>query len=319
MSPPRSHIPEGSSPLIPERPALRDGMVVRERLVNRLRPLRPWTLVSAPAGYGKTVLVDSWAAAVGGGHTVVRMAMDQDAVDPRPFWVYAVDSLAASGVDMSAVNMSSASGQDLRPMVRQIAAHDHDVVLILDTGEFAVAASVCAGLDWVIRRCRDKLSVVLLTRTDPPLALNRYRLEGAITDLRAAELAFTTGEVARLAEGQGLDLTAADTALLHARTGGWPAGLTFALMSLSDEADVSRALEDFRGDTGNVAEYFLSEVLTKQGAASRRFVLRTCVADELDPDLVEALTGQPCDLRMLEAMARSNSFMELVPGRSDRY
>ena len=193
------------------------------------------------------------------------------------------------------------------------------VVWVLDCGEFSLSPSVCRGLDLVIRSCGGRLRVVLLTRCDPPLPLNRYRLDGLITDIRAAELAFTTAEVAALTQVEGLDLAPRDVSVLHARTRGWPAGVRFAAMSLAARVDSRAALEEFRGDVGNVAEYLMSEVLAKQGAPAREFLLRTCVADELVPELVEALTGRPCHLHLLEVLARRNSFVELVPGHHDLY
>ena len=114
---------------------------------------------------------------------------------------------------------------------------------------------------------------------------------------------------------EGLDLEPREVSVLQARTGGWPAGVRFAAMSLAARADTRAALEEFRGDVGNVAEYLMSEVLAKQGAPAREFLLRTCVADELVPELVESLTGRPCDLHLLEVLARGNSFIEAVPGR----
>jgi LuxR family maltose regulon positive regulatory protein len=118
---------------------------------------------------------------------------------------------------------------------------------------------------------------------------------------------------------EGLDLAPREVSVLQARTGGWPAGVRFAAMSLATRTDTREAIREIRGDTGNVAEYLMSEVLAKQSPGAREFLLRTCVADELVPDLVGSLTGQPCDLHLLEVMARGNSFIELVPGRHDRY
>ena len=93
----------------------------------------------------------------------------------------------------------------------------------------------------------------------------------------------------------------------------------FAAMTISDSSGAAQAVEDFRGDTGNVAEYLLTEVLRRQDDDSREFLLRTCVADELEPELVEALSGHPCDLQLLQSLAGSNAFIELVPGHPDRY
>ena len=294
-------------------------MLARRRLVDAFEVGQPLTLVCAPAGYGKSVLVESWLAGAGEGCTVVRMALDEDAVDPRIFWASVVEGVRGSGVDVSRVAVGSADRHDLAHVARHLEAHRVQVVWVLDCGEYSLSPSVAKGLDLVIRRCGGRLAVVLLARSDPPLALHRYRLDGLITDIRAADLAFSTAEVAALMRIQGLDLAPRDVSVLHARTGGWPAGVRFAAMSLAARADTGEAMEEFRGDTGNVAEYLMSEVLAKQSRGAREFLLRTCVADELVPDLVGSLTGRPCDLRLLEVMARGNSFIELVPGHHDRY
>jgi LuxR family transcriptional regulator, maltose regulon positive regulatory protein len=298
------------------RPA---GVVARRRLVEAFEVGQPLTLVCAPAGFGKSVLVGSWVAGVGDGCTVVRMVLDDDAVDPRVFWASVVDGVRGVGVDVSGVAVGSVHRHDLAFLAQHLEAHRVPVVWVLDCGEFSLSPSVCRGLDLVIRRCGGRLGVVLLSRSDPPLPLNRYRLDGLLTDIRAADLAFTTAEVAALMRVEGLDLAPRDVSVLHARTGGWPAGVRFAAMSLAARTDTGEAIQEIRGDTGNVAEYLMSEVLAKQSRGAREFLLRTCVADELVPDLVGSLTGRPCDLHLLEVMSRGNSFIELVPGRHDRY
>ncbi len=258
-------------------------------------------------------------AGVGEGCTVVRMVLDDDAVDPRVFWASVVEGVRGGGVDVSGVAVGSADRHDLAFLAQHLEAHRVPVVWVLDCGEFSLSPSVCRGLDLVIRRCGGRLGVVLLSRSDPPLPLNRYRLDGLLTDIRAADLAFTTAEVAALMRVEGLDLAPREVSVLHARTAGWPAGVRFAAMSLAARTDTREAIREIRGDTGNVAEYLMSEVLAKQSPGAREFLLRTCVADELVPDLVGSLTGRPCDLHLLEVMSRGNSFIELVPGRHDRY
>jgi LuxR family transcriptional regulator, maltose regulon positive regulatory protein len=295
------------------------GPLMRRRLLDLFGVELPLTLVSAPAGYGKSVLVDSWVAGVGSNCAVVRTALEDEGVDPGAFWSAAVRCVRRAGIDVTGVRVGSGSRHELASLARRIEAHGTPVVWVVDCGEFSLSPRVGPGLDLVIRRCGGRLRVVLLTRSDPPLPLNRYRLDGLITDVRAADLAFSTAEVAALMRREGLDLEPREVSVLQARTGGWPAGVRFAAMSLAARADTRAALEEFRGDVGNVAEYLMSEVLAKQGAPAREFLLRTCVADELVPELVESLTGRPCDLHLLEVLARGNSFIEAVPGRHDRY
>ncbi len=295
------------------------GVVVRPRLLGAPSALAPLTLVSAPAGYGKTVLVDSWAARARTEDAIVWMDLDEEAADPELFWIAALDALRRSGIDVSGVRPGRTHRDALTSLVHCIEAHDTHVVWILDLGESSLSAAVARGLDGIMRRLTGSLAVVVLTRSDPPLPLSRYRLGGLLTDIRAADLVFTLGETAELMKRHGLDLPTADLAALHAWTGGWPAGLRFAGMSLRAGDDTQRSVLELRGDVGNIAEYLMSEVLSKQTEETRQFLLATCVADELVPGLVEELWGQPCDLHTLEVMAQRSGFLELVPGRTDRF
>lgn len=306
-------------------PAVPSDMVVRRRLLELVQQgaHRPLTLVSAPAGYGKTVLVTSWAARVRGPATLVHMTMDDGDENPTGFWTSALEGLRCSGLDVSGLRMTASSDVVDRPMLmrlaQRIAAHDEPVVWVLDCAESSLSPILGDGLHRVIRSCAGRLRVILLTRADPPLPLHRYRLDGAITEIRAADLAFTATEVATLLKRAGLDLAPVDVAALRARTAGWPAGLRFAAMSLAGRADTKQAIREFRGDAGNVAAYLMTEVLAKQPPETREFLLRTCLVDDLDPGLVGALTGQHCDPRVLQFMAHGNSFIEPVPGKHGCY
>ena len=315
---------EGPKPLSnsapgPGAPKRSGGMLPRPRLLDALRVLKPLTLVSAPAGYGKTVLVDSWISRLGDGPSVVHLGLNGDAIDPVTFWSTTSRLLRSNGIDLPDVPVLRADRTDLRSLARGIAAQQRKVIFVLDCGEFSLSSAVGQGLDRFLRRCSGRLALILLTRTDPPMPLHRYRLDGAITELRATDLAFTTAEVAMLVQREGLVLESSEISLLQSRTGGWAAGLRFAGLGLAATADIDEALRAFRGDSGNVAEYLLHEVLAKQSQETRQFLLRMCVVDELDPRLVTILTGRPCDLQALEVLAHRNAFIELVPGHYDRY
>jgi LuxR family transcriptional regulator, maltose regulon positive regulatory protein len=320
----------------PESPALREDplldpkfrlpsppadLVVRRRLLELVeRGVQlPLTLVSAPAGYGKTVLVASWAAQADPDSTVLPMLMDDQDESLVGFWASAVEGLRRIGVDVAGVRIAVApDGIDRwmgMSLARRIAAFGRPVVWVLDTGESMLSPAVAAGLRHLLHDCAGRLRLVLLTRVDPPLPLHRYRLDNAITEIRAEDLAFTATEVAALMQRAGLDLEAVDVASLRARTAGWPAGLRFAMMSLTGRDDIRQAIREFRGDTSNVAAYLMSEVLAKQSPEMREFLLRTCVVDQLDPGLVAVLTGHPHDARALRFIANGNAFVEPVPAR----
>ena len=128
------------------------------------------------------------------------------------------------------------------------------------------------------------------------------------------DLAFTRAETVQLMEQAGLELTESDVTALMQRTGGWPAGLRFAEMSLAGRQDVGQAIREFRGDAGNVASYLMSEVLAKQPPGTRQLLLRTCLVDVLEPGMVETLTEGRSGVRELRFMSRGNAFVEPVPG-----
>lgn len=299
--------------------------LVRRRLLDVLRDgvRRPLTLVSAPAGYGKTVLVSTLGSSLDRVGTALNLTMDDGDTAPAEFWGSVLEGLRRHGVDVSDVHPSGTSEVVDRRMLTRLAGriveHERPVVLVLDCGELTLPQVVGDGLNRLLAACAGRLRLVLLTRTDPPLPLYRYRLRDAMTEIRAADLSFTLSEVAVLMRRAGLDLEPVDVAALHARTGGWPAGLKFAAMALAGRADPHRAAQEFRGDTGNVAAFLMSEVLAKQPPETRELLLCTCLVDELDPGLVTALTGRHCDLRTLQFMSHGNSFIEQVPGRPGHY
>ena len=300
-------------------------VIARRRLHAMLREgvHGPLTLVTAPAGYGKSVLVRSWAAQEGDPYAIVNTTLDDDGAAPLDFWASLFEGLQGAGVDVSEVfdpgAPVAADGVMLARLARAVAAHSTPVVWVLDCGEYALPPLIADGLRRLIDRSTAGLRVILLTRTDPLLPLHRYALIGALTEIRAADLSFTATETARLMQRAGLDLSPADVDALRVRTRGWPAGLRFAAMSLAGRTDTKEAIREFRGDTQNVAGYLMTEVLAKQPPAMREFLLRTCLLDELEPGSVGALTGQPSDPRVLEFLSHGNAFVEPVPGRHSHY
>lgn len=299
--------------------------VVRRRLLSLMDVATrgPLTVVSAPAGYGKTVLVTTWAARLEGRATVAQMTLTDNRQSVVDFWTAALESLRAGGIDTSGLNLGPSPVDvgvaTLMRIAQRLGAHRQPVVWILDCDEFALTQAVGSGLHRMIGASGGALHLVLLTRSDPPLPLHRYRLTDQLTEIRAADLAFTMTEAATLIQRTGLDLSPSDVAALQARTAGWPAGLRFAAMSLAGRDDSARALREFRGDTGNVGAYLMTEVLAKQPAEMQLFLLRTCLVDTLHPGLVSALTGRHCDHRVLQSMAQRNTFIVPVRGGEGGY
>src|SRR4051794_16015271 len=303
-----------------DQPDLSGGFLVRRRLLELLGVPKQLTVVSAPAGYGKSALVESWAAERSRDLTIVRSELDDEDLSTEAVWLTVVEAFSAAGVQgHGRASPGSAGRGPVRALAADIARQGRPVVWILDCGEFSLSPEAGRDIARLMRAAGGALAPVMLPRHDPPLPMHRLRLDGALREIRAEDLAFTAGEVAALMKREGVDLTPPEVSALRTRTGGWPAGLRFAAMGLRGRADLGDAIASFRGDTGNVADYLMSEVLQRQPAARRDFLLRSCIVDELDPPLVAALTAQHCDVHVLQSMADGECFVERIPGQQDRY
>jgi LuxR family transcriptional regulator, maltose regulon positive regulatory protein len=296
------------------------GVVRRPRLEERLDAgIRgPLTLVTAPAGTGKTVLVSSWASRRADRSTLVWLSLDDSTVGTAAFWHLIVTGLARHGVDVSEALSPGPQGANssfTSTIAGRILAHDHPVILVLDC-DGVLPSEVAAPLNSLIRQSGGALRVVLLTREDPLLPLHRYRLDDAMVEVRMADLAFTSDEGRKMLGGMGVRLSSATMDAIIGRTQGWAAGLRMAAMSLAHRHDGEEAAKKLAGDAGTVAEYLLAEVLDTQPKALRQLLLDTSVADVLRPGLGVALAGAHAD-RALSFLVHGNAFLEElgdVPG-----
>lgn len=295
-------------------------LVPRERLLELVsRGVRgPLTLVSASAGTGKTTLVSAWVRRGEAPGPVAWLTLDETDRRPRDFWAAVVERLVDVGVDPGPGVAPTPTG-DLRravldPLARSLARRREPVVVVVDDGDALGDRELGEAVGELLRGAHGRLRLVLLTRTDPFLPLHRYRIDGDVSEIRAADLAFDADEQAALVRGYGLSLSEAGAATLLERTGGWPVAIRFAAMVLAGRPDAERAVRELRGDGGELAAYFVREVLQAQPADLREVLLRTSVVDDLPPGLVEALTGLPARGRVLEFMAHGNAFVQPLPG-----
>ena len=300
-------------------------LVTRPGLLDAVRRgvQLPLTLVSAPAGSGKTVLISSWYGMRETPGPVVWLGMEAGGTPPGVFWAYVVDGLRRSGVDVGSVGMparaESVDRTFLSRLAARIAEQPDPVVLILDDAVDLAEAALADGVGYLLRGCGGNLRLVLITRVDPALPLHRYRLDHSMVAIRAADLAFTAHETSALMQMSGLELSHRDIEALRDRTTGWAAGLKFAAMSLTGRSDVDQAIRDFTGDEGSVAAYLLTEVLDGQPPELRDFLLRSSIVDELTPGLVDTLSDGPIGARTLEFVAQANPFLQRVEGARGCY
>jgi LuxR family maltose regulon positive regulatory protein len=300
--------------------------VLRPRLLRLLEAgtRGPLTVLAAPPGAGKTVLLTSW---IMDGHPpgpVAWMTVDRGDDDPTRFWAHVVAALRSSDAVppdglLAGLGPPPPEATDgfLAVLVNGLAELPGPVVLVLDDLHEATGPAVAAGLRFLLRHAPAQLRLVVATRADPPLPLHRQLLAGQLTEVRAADLAFTPAEAGELLAGLGVDLPAGELETLWTRTEGWVAGLRLAALSLRGHPDPGRFVAEFAGDDHAVSGYLLDEVLARQPSEVQEFLLRTCVADRLCGGLADALTGRRDGERMLALLERDHAFTTgLGSGRS---
>jgi len=283
--------------------------IARERLDDALDrgSARDLTVVTGPAGSGKTVLLASWAAA----RDAAWISLRPEHLDVARLWRDIACVLRPKGIDLGSEPIVA------RSLPGGLALHVRDalrrpprrVTLVLDDLHLlrGPAVSLVAAL---AEESDGALGVVVASRSDPDLPLGRLRLEGRLSEVRGAALAFTTTEAAELLAGYGLTLREDQLDRLLARTEGWAAGLRLAALSLRAEPDVDRFLANFAGDDHAVADYLSGEVLGAQSADVREFLLRTSLVDRVCGGLADALTGARDGARTLVELQRAGVFLQ---------
>jgi LuxR family maltose regulon positive regulatory protein len=303
-------------------PRSRRGLVPRPRLSERLDrgTASRLTLVSAPAGFGKTTLLTGWLAErPAGGRLVAWLSLDRADNDPVSFWTYVIAALrtVASGVGETARTLLQAPQPPpletvLTALLNDLGASADDIVLVLDDYHVIDASDVQDEMAFLLDHLPPWLHVVIASRADPALPLPRWRARGELVEIRAAELRFTPDETAAyLNEMTGLQLTAPDVAALEARTEGWIAALQLAALSMQGRDDVAGFIAGFAGDDRYVVDYLVEEVLQRQPDRVQAFLLQTSILGRLSGSLCDAVTGQGGGKAMLETLDRGNLF--LVP------
>ncbi|HYN97547.1 MAG TPA: helix-turn-helix transcriptional regulator, partial [Pilimelia sp.] len=303
-------------------PGLPAWLVDRPRLTGRLtRGVDgPLTVLTAPAGSGKTFLASAWAARTSTAGGVAWLSLDDHDNSPGVFWSYLLASLARGGVHIAAAGRpapdESIDRSFLIRLVVALSERREPVVLLLDNAHVLTGPAV-AGLDFLLRHAGPHLRTVLLSRGRTSLPLHRYRLAGLLTEVGFDELAFTEAEARALAATHHVRLPDAAVAALTEHTQGWAAGLRMTVRAMRH-----RQRSDARGGPdghGDLAEYFRAEVLDKQPPDVREFLLCTSVVKRLRPALAAELSGRPDAARILATLARDNTFVAPVPGDRTGY
>jgi LuxR family transcriptional regulator, maltose regulon positive regulatory protein len=310
-------------------PKLRRGLVARPRLLERMRngAEARLTLVSAPAGFGKTTVLAAWLhEASGEGRCVAWLSLDAADHEPASFWTYVVTALrgAVPGVGASALELLASfpvpTELMLTTLLNELAAAPSEVWLVLDDYHLVDNHEVDEGVAFLLEHLPAQVHLVVTTRADPDLPLARWRVRGELVEIRAADLRFTSDEAAAyLNVATGLDLAAEDIAVLEDRTEGWIAALQLAALSLQEREDVSGFIARFAGDDRYIVDYLIEEVLRHQPDAVRGFLLQSAVLDRLSGALCDAVTGRDDGSEMLVALERANLFIIALDDQREWY
>jgi LuxR family maltose regulon positive regulatory protein len=323
-------------------PPIRPELVSRPRLIERLNRGRnsKLTLISAPAGFGKTTLVAEWVRSLSEAGTVDGIAwlsLDEDDNDLARFLFYVVATLSkmeaniGKGV-LNQLRVSPPPAEEILTfLINVMATLPGQIILVLDDYHLIEDQAIHDALAFLLARLPRQLHLVISTREDPYLPLARLRGRGQLTELRASDLRFTSSEAVQfLNQVMGLALSAEDIAALEARTEGWIAGLQLAALALQGtisvrgQEEVTGFVQSFTGSHRFVLDYLVEEVLERQPEEIQTFLLQAAILNRLTGPLCDAVrfgrtgspTGQDNGQATLEGLDRANLF--IIPLDDDR-
>ncbi len=280
------------------------------------------TIISAPAGSGKTCLLRAWADRPGQPHRLAVMQVQRDQHDAQRFWLALLSAVRqASAAPSRAESPAATPGFNGRAMVDRVLSeltdHHGRLMLVIDDLHELASPDALAQLTRLLTNLPGDVHAVLATRRDLPLRLPQLRLAGELAEIRAADLRFSERETRELLDASGIALSEAGAALLHQRTEGWAAGLRLAAISLADHPDPERFVAEFSGSDRTVAEYLIAEMLERQPGDVKDLLLRTSLLDRVNGELADLLTGRPGSERILLELEGANAFVvSLDPERT---
>jgi LuxR family transcriptional regulator, maltose regulon positive regulatory protein len=283
---------------------------------------RKVTIISAPAGSGKTSLLRAWADRPGQRHRHAVLQVHRDQHDAQDFWLALLSAVRhasgdTSGTESPAATLDFNGRAMVDRVLAELAEHRGRLILVIDDLHELHSPDALAQLTRLLTNLPADVHAVLATRRDLRLGLHQLRLAGELAEIRAADLRFTERETGELLAASGITLSAPGATLLHQRTEGWAAGLRLAALSLAGHPDPERFVTEFSGTNRAVAEYLLAEMLDRQPDEVQDLLLRTALLDRVNGELADRLTGHPGSERILLELEDANAFVvSLDPERT---
>jgi len=317
-------------------PPIHSSLVRRSSLVkvleNGYRAGRRVTLVSAPAGFGKTTIVREWITAAELGKTFGWLSLDDGDNDPVRFMIYLVSAIQKVNAKLGQTILASLNSSHIAPLlelvetlINEISLESKPFLIVLDDYHLIKKVEVHSLLQLLLKRQPEALHLVIITREDPPFSLPRMRVQGQLTEIRERDLRFTLSEAqAFLVQTMGLELSAQDIGKLEERTEGWAAGMQLAALALdelSNQEEQRTFIEAFAGSNRLIVDYLISEVLQRQTEKTRQFLLRTSILERFCAELCDQIVfgndGEGSSQPVLDVLEQGNMF--LVPLDNQRH
>jgi LuxR family transcriptional regulator, maltose regulon positive regulatory protein len=271
------------------------------------------TVISAPAGSGKTSLLRAWADRSTNAPSVAFVSVDRDEQEAQRFWSTVLDAIhgPAASTDRHTQPAAAAVPGDelLDAVVAELAEQAEPFVLIIDDLHELRSPDALAQLERLLAVLPSSARVVLSSRRDPPIRLHKLRLADELAELRAGDLRFSESETHELLAASGISLSDDGAAALYERTEGWAAGLRLAMISLSRHADPERFVAEFSGTDRAIGEYLMAEMLEGQPSEVQSMMLRTSLVDRMNGELADLLAGRSGSEQMLLELEDANAFV----------